>query len=526
MTMRITKEIVSNKALLANDLPEGWASTTLEEICEKITDGTHKTPKYVDRGIPFVSTANIIPFRSGFDFGSYQRFITIDEHQELTKRCHPEKGDILVSKCGTIGRAKEVDVDYPFSIFVGLALLKPYNGVFARKFAEYLFNYEQITKEFERLSPGSTRKTLTLAAIKTLKLPMAPLDEQKRIVKKVEQLLARVNAARERLAKVPEILKRFRQSVLAAACSGRLTADWRKKNPGVEPASALLARVVEKKSPKERTRPTNNASVHEDLPETWTQCSLGSLCELITKGSSPKWQGINYVSSGVLFITSENVALGRLSLENKKHVEERFNAIQKRSILEKGDLLTNIVGASIGRSALFDLDERANINQAVALIRLHTDIDKAYILNVLNSPIITDFMNRSKVDVARANLSLKDVSCFPIPLPPSAEQREIVRRVEILFKIADEIQARYEKAKAHVDKLVQSILSKAFRGELVLTEAELALREGRSYEPASALLAKIEAQRKDVKPRRKRKRQDGGEVNGSFPTIKGKEVPP
>ncbi len=93
-----------------------------------------------------------------------------------------------------------------------------------------------------------------------------------------------------------------------------------------------------------------------------------------------------------------------------------------------------------------------------------------------------------------------------ILVPPLGEQKQIVSRVDALFRLADHIEARYEKAKTHVDKLTQSILAKAFRGELVPTEAELARREGRSYEPASALLAKIEAQRKDVKPQRKRGR--------------------
>ena len=90
-----------------------------------------------------------------------------------------------------------------------------------------------------------------------------------------------------------------------------------------------------------------------------------------------------------------------------------------------------------------------------------------------------------------------------VQIPPLEEQEEIVNRVVSLFRISDQIEGRYEKAKTHVDKLTQSILAKAFRGELVPTEAELARREGRPYEPASALLAKIEAQRKEVKLQRK-----------------------
>lgn len=325
---------------------------------------------------------------------------------------------------------------------------------------------------------------------------LPPLGEQKRIVAKVEQLLARVNAARERLAKVPEILKHFRQSVLAAACSGRLTADWRNNHPEVEPASVFLKRIA--KDYKGKTASSHYSySMDNDIPKSWSLCNLGTLTELITKGASPNWQGINYVDKGILFVTSENVGLGHLILENKKFVEEKFNQIQKRSILKRGDILTNIVGASIGRTTIFDLDEKANINQAVSLIRLKNKMSSNYILTVLNSPAIVDFMNSTKVDVARANLSLKDVASFPIPLPPITEQQEIVHRVEALFKIADQIEERYQKARAYVDKLTRSILAKAFRGELVFQDPD--------DEPASELLKRIqEGKDKQTKKREKK----------------------
>ncbi|HVS83661.1 MAG TPA: restriction endonuclease subunit S [Pyrinomonadaceae bacterium] len=306
-----------------------------------------------------------------------------------------------------------------------------------------------------------------------IEFPLAPLNEQRRVAAKLERLLSRVDAAQARLANVPRILKRFRQSVLAAACSGRLTADWREQNPNLESAESYLRK--------------NNVDAalleNSEIPARWVCCRLENLSELITKGASPKWQGISYSTRGVLFVTSENVGSGRLLLDTKKFVEPKFNELQKRSILRSGDLLTNIVGASIGRSAIYELQELANINQAVALIRLREFVEKQYVLNVLNSPAVIDHMHDEKVDVARANISLKDVANFPIPLPALAEQQEIVRRVEALFKTADALEARYRKAKAHVDKLTQSILAKAFRGELVPQDP--------NDEPASVLLDRI-----------------------------------
>jgi type I restriction enzyme S subunit len=186
-------------------------------------------------------------------------------------------------------------------------------------------------------------------------------------------------------------------------------------------------------------------------------------------------------------------------LTQRKFVEPKINNIQPRSVLEKGDLLTNIVGASIGRSAMFDLDEIANTNQAVALIRLKHGLEGRYFLHVLNSPALVDHMHGQEVDVARANVSLTDVRNFPIAVPPVAEQQEIVRRVEALFALADKLETRLGKAQAQVDKLAPALLARAFRGELVPTEAELANREGRTYESASALLERIRSDRPFVK---------------------------
>jgi len=114
-------------------------------------------------------------------------------------------------------------------------------------------------------------------------------------------------------------------------------------------------------------------------------------------------------------------------------------------------------------------------------------------------------IEKAKSSAGQNGISGKDLKMQLIPLPPLDEQQEIVRRVNALFSLADSLEGRYQNAKTHVDKLTQSVLAKAFRGELVPTEAELARREGREYEPASVLLERIHAERESrPKPARKR----------------------
>jgi type I restriction enzyme M protein len=172
---------------------------------------------------------------------------------------------------------------------------------------------------------------------------------------------------------------------------------------------------------------------HIPIHPEWPMVPISEVSVRITKGSSPTWQGIEYTSSesDVLFVTSENIGLGELLLESPKYVERRFNEIEPKSILKKGDVLTNIVGASIGRTAIFSLDVDANVNQAVCVIRPNFDlILSRYLMTLLNSPEFIQRLLGNSVVNARANVSMGVLGGLTIPLPPLATQQAIVAEIE------------------------------------------------------------------------------------------------
>lgn len=204
-----------------------------------------------------------------------------------------------------------------------------------------------------------------------------------------------------------------------------------------------------------------------EIPSSWSWCSLGQLAQLITKGSSPKWQGVGYVdgSDGLLFITSENVGNFTLrKLDTPKYVEARFKEAEPRSMLRRDDILINLVGASIGRTAIYNLETEANINQAVALVRMVDPKIKPsldYLLKYLNSDMAVDLMLESRVTTAQPNISLTDVNGFPIPLPPLAEQHRIVTKVDALMTICDRLEAALTTADATRTRLLEALLHEA-----------------------------------------------------------------
>jgi len=190
---------------------------------------------------------------------------------------------------------------------------------------------------------------------------------------------------------------------------------------------------------------------HIPIHPDWLMVPISEVSARITKGSSPTWQGIEYTSSqsDVLFVTSENVGLGELLLDSPKYVERRFNEIEPKSILKNGDVLTNIVGASIGRTAIFDIDADANVNQAVCVIRPNFDrIMSKYLMTLLNSPEFIQRLLGNSVENARANVSMGVLGSLTIPLPPLTTQQAIVAEIEAeqaLVAANRELITRFEK---------------------------------------------------------------------------------
>ena len=196
-------------------------------------------------------------------------------------------------------------------------------------------------------------------------------------------------------------------------------------------------------------------------PYNLQTATLGELSELITKGASPSWQGFSYTddSSQTLFITSENVRDGYIDLSSPKYIEDGFNERQKRSVIHDGDFLINIVGASIGRAAQFNLDCKANMNQASALVRINDNrICDKYLLIYLNSDKALMMYNLMKSETGRANLSLQDIGNLEILLPSTDQQIEFENLVKYVDKSKFEIKQSLEK----LELLKKALMQKYF----------------------------------------------------------------
>jgi type I restriction enzyme S subunit len=478
--------VVSFEDLFANETKllakhESWDRVELGEVCEVLNGFAFKSAQFnKSEGFPVVRIRDLMRGTTGtFYKGDYSSQYIV------------ENGDLLVGMDGNFGC-------YEWS--GGEALLNqrvckliPRDGYLDRKFLLFVIN--GYLKAIEEATSSVTVAHLSSRDIQRIPLPFPSLNEQGRIVAKLEKLLSRVHGAQTRLEAIPRILKRFRQSVLAAACSGRLTTDWRKLHLNVMPAGGNADQLE-----KERARdydlkcknaklsgirkPRRPANLDEkvcleelggfvDLPDEWIYVPLAKVssdsADSIVDG--PFGTAVNtktdYVNSGVPVVRINNIHAFGFDSTNLKYISEaKFDQLERHKITP-GDVLLTKVG-TIGDSCVFPSNYAKALLSTTGSCKISVDTriaNNQYVCLYLNH--LKPFLNSIASEAVQAFLNMKTIKSVPLALPPLLEQLEIVRRVEALFKTADALEARYRKAKAQVDKLTQSILAKAFRGELV-----------------------------------------------------------
>ncbi len=457
---QIGKEIRDISDEIPFEIPDSWEWCRIDTIFQHNTGKALNSSKSQGIKMQYITISNLYWNKFKLDKLKEMSF-TENEVEKYTVT----KGDLLVCEGGDIGRSAIWNYDYPMRIQNHIHRIRPYLQINIYFFYYIFYFYKNAGLIGGK---GIGIQGLSTNALGSLFIPLPPLAEQKRIVAKIEELLPFIEKYEQAETKLTALNKSFpemlRKSILQEAVQGKLVPQ----NPDDEPASVLLEHIRSekqelikqgkiKKSKHESIIVTRDKIPYEiingkerciadevpfEIPESWEWCRLTELSSVITKGSSPKWQGITYVDekNGILFITSENIGKEKLLMNKAKYVEKKFNDMHSTSILKFGDILTNIVCASIGRTAIYNLNsENSNINQAVCIIRLINLDFRMYIIKFLNSPIAFQMMTNNSVDSARANLSLSSVSNFLIPLPPLAEQKRIVEKIEELMTFCEKL---------------------------------------------------------------------------------------
>ena len=359
------------------------------------------------------------------------------------------------------------------------------------------FNIEKITKH----SRGSTIKYLRLGDITRCPIKLPPLNEQRRIVAKIEQLFASLDQAEQALRDTQKLLASYRQAILKAAVTGELTADWRAQRKGrLEHGRDLLARILKTRRQQWQGRgkyQEPQAPKTDDLPELpdgWVWVTLPMLGEY-GRGKSkhrPRNDEKLYDNGKYPFLQTGRIraSRGRISKYDRMYNEK---GLAQSKLWPVGTICITIA-ANIAETGILDID--ACFPDSVVGLVPDADVSGDFIENFIRTA--KEDLTRYAPATAQKNINLEILSGVAIPLPPSEEQREIVSKVSDALELSDIIELHCQTELQRSAALRQSILKDAFSGQLV--------EQDPSDEPASALLARIARERAASQPKKTTRR--------------------
>ena len=488
-----------------SDLPEGWTWATVKDVSAKVDYGYTDSARSEPVGPRFLRITDVQDGKVDWETVPY---CEIEPQREDTLRLAP--GDIVFARTGATTGKSFLIRSCPRAVFASyLIRVRPLPTAIHSKYLSYFFGTASYWSQISDKSQGTGQPNCNGSKLASLIFPLPPLAEQARIVAAIEGALAHVGAARELLARVPVLLKRFRQSVLAAACSGRLTADWRDANPETESASVLLEHIAQERRATEGKKykqpaPPDVTDLPE-LPDTWQWTAVDSVLPTGGIFDGPFGSDLkssDYTEAGVRVIRLENI--GHLSFIEEKRTyvsDTKHHFLMKHTVYENDIIFSSFISDELRVCLL------PNIGRAIAkadcfCLRPIAHVNRPYLVMQLASRQSHDFLAGDIHGATRPRVNTTQVRRLPVAIAPTAEQVEIVRRVEGLLALAGALEKRVIQVTARVEKTTQAVLAKAFRGELVPTEAELASQEGRTYETASELLARVAQSHADSTPAR------------------------
>ena len=470
---RKTLEELLEEALVPEEeqpypVPENWVWVRMGALSKVVGGGTPKTSvaEYYEGGkIPWVTPADLSNHEDIYiDRGS--RYITELGYKNSSTKLLPPNSLLLSSRApiGYVAIArKELCTNQGFKSFTPSKAYLPHYGYWYLKFA---------TNIILGFASGTTFQEISGSKAALIPLPLPPLSEQKRIVQRVESLLDKINEAKQLIEEAKETFANRRAAILAKAFRGELTKKWREENPDVEPADILLERIREERE-KRGTNKKGKKKAQElppidppyELPEGWKWVYLSELASF--QNGLSKRSGKDGKPTVVLRLA--DVKGNKFSLENFREINLTEKEIEKYKV-EENDILFIRVNGSIdivGKAILYDLSQKVAYCDHLIRGSFNEKVNNKYILHFFSSSLVRNQILKRVVSSAGQNtISQQSLSSLIVPLPPIKEQLVITDILERLLENEDEVLQNCIDLQIKIDKIKQSILTKAFRGEL------------------------------------------------------------
>jgi type I restriction enzyme S subunit len=449
--------------------PEGatqcWRIAKISDFAKTTSGGTpsRANPAFYTGNIPWIKSGDL----NDGNVSEATEFITEEALKNSSAKLFPA-GTLMIALYGaTIGKLGILSIE--------AATNQAVCGIFVPEDVEtkYLFYFLLYHRPaLIKLGAGGAQPNISQGIIRDIEVPLPPLPEQRRIVARIEELFSRLDAGVAALRHAKAQLQRYRQSVLAAAVTGQLTQAWREQHADTEPAEEAIERILAERrvqwegKGKYKEPKTPNPEEPIPLPTGWCLVSPEHISTHIVDcpHSTPKW-----TATGEICLRTTNFLPGRMILDEVRYVSpatysERIARLEP----QPGDVLYSREGGILGLACIIPNGLKACLGQRMMQFRIDADIALPEYFNfVLNSPMILSEVKRMTGGSASPHLNIGDIRAFPIPLPPVAEQHQIVAEVEARTTAIDHLEAELDRQITRSNRLRQSTLESAFAGNFI-----------------------------------------------------------
>jgi type I restriction enzyme S subunit len=484
---------LTGKRSTDDGVPDGWESRTIESISASISSGFACSRSHqVENGHVHLRTHNI----STLGTLNFDLLVRIDPKMVDPQKASIRAGDILFNNTNSqelVGKTSLVDRDYDYGFSNHITRIRLKDGIFPG-FVVFYLTLLRNSGYFARLcTRWINQAAVNTDTLKEQTIPLPPLAEQKRIVAKVDELmalcdrlalqqqeretrhaaLARASLARFADAPTPANLPflfhpsyaippaDLRKSILTLAVQGKLVPQ----DPNDEPAEKLFVKLESERrrfaaAHKFRSpvgEPLDDSSAPFAIPPSWKWCRLSSMFNAVADGDHlppPKSE------AGIAFLTIGNITTGTLDFEGCRFVPDSYYrglADFRRPI--RGDILYTIVGATYGRPALVEGDRPFCVQRHIAILKPPQSVDVGFLMAVLRSPLAYDQASASTTGTAQPTIPLGSLRNFAAPLPPLAEQRRIVAKVDQLMALVDALEQQLAASHATAANLLSALVA-------------------------------------------------------------------
>ncbi|MEA1955212.1 MAG: restriction endonuclease subunit S [Campylobacterota bacterium] len=403
---------------MIGNVPNGWRVEKLKDITEFLTCGVAKRPEYVEKeiGIPFLSSKNAKTNRMILD--DYN-CVSKEDYEILTKYYKPQRGDILYTRVGSFGEAVVVNVDFDFAVFVSLTIMRVKSNIVNNHYISNILNSPLIKQLANEKARGIGVKNLNVSDVRNFNIPIPPLPQQEKIVKVLDISSLLIEKQKELIADYDLFLK-----------------------------SKFIEMFGD---------PIKN-------PMGWEVEKLDNFTTLVSSGSTPKGGQSSYLDEGeIRFIRSQNVRMNEMDYDGIYYISDEVYTKMKRSQVKFNDVLLNITGASIGRTAIYKDTTRANVNQHVCIIRLTEELNNEYLSFMISIDSFQNQIISNQSGATREALNYSQIKKFNIQYPPIELQNKFAQIVEKIETIKNQETQKLE----HLETLHKSLMDKAFKGEVI-----------------------------------------------------------